>query len=73
MNKIVPQRIRPRAAFAVNSSPVNPVIYERYAGTSGKTHGERNATIPAIIAIGNDTNTDPFKTFSVNEDAMTVI
>jgi hypothetical protein len=70
---MVPQRIRPRAAFAVNSSPVKPVIYERYAGTNGSTQGERKATIPATIAIGNESKTDPFKTCSVNEDATAII
>ena len=73
MNKMVPQRIRPRAAFAVSSSPVKPVIYERYAGTNGSTQGERKATSPATIEIGNESKTDPFKTCSVNEDATAII
>ena len=36
----------------VSSSSENPVIKVKYAGISGKTHGEKNDKSPAINAAG---------------------
>jgi hypothetical protein len=48
-------RALPTVPF-INSSIDAPDIYERYAGTSGKTHGEKNDIKPRKNAAGIETD-----------------
>ncbi len=46
-------------------SPLMPVTYDRYPGTSGSTHGDRNDTSPAASAMGRATMSEPAATVVV--------
>jgi hypothetical protein len=53
-NKTDPRRTFPRLAE-------NPAAKDRYPGTRGNTHGERNEITPAINAKGKAVSTNPEK------------
>ena len=64
----VPKTTRLLFARLSSSAPESPDTYARYAGTSGNTHGEMNATMPANIAMGKANSTEPDSTCSESEN-----
>ncbi len=53
------------AGPVARSSPDNPVTNDRYPGTNGSTHGDRNDSSPAAAATGTASSSGP----SVTNDA----
>jgi hypothetical protein len=50
----------PAASPLINSSTDAPDMYERYAGTNGSTHGEKNDSRPNKNAAGMEIAVDIF-------------
>src|SRR5215472_14776106 len=49
----------PAAALPAAPAPDIPVMYDRYPGTSGRQHGDRNVTAPAAAATGIASSSGP--------------
>lgn len=50
--------------FEVARAPATPVMYDKYPGTKGRTHGDKNEIRPAANASGIASNNEPEVTTS---------